>query len=401
MPSSRRTTGTSWSGSVCSNSRRSLRGWAPRAQLRRPARAACRAGARLRRPASPLACPPADGPGGPEAVGAEVALLRAQRAALEPRADPRRVRPPARVLPLAGPRQRARAAARGAARARRARAARARRLAHRARRPAGSRSARGTFLNLGVQVAAVELVEIGAHCMFANGCFVTDGNHRFDDPDRPVPWQGFSTKGPTRIGDNVWCGANVVITSGVTRRRPLRDRRELGRHARPAAVLDRRRRARDGAQDDRIRIACAPMGPEEQGLVDAIAAREDDLVALLCDLIRFDTTSRDDPGAPARDEAALQAHLAGRLGAGRRGRRRLGARPRRRRGPSGHPGGRDRLRGPAAARRALPRPRPRRVAAAERPHRRRPRPARGRLGPRPVRPAGPRRPASAAAAPAT
>jgi acetyltransferase-like isoleucine patch superfamily enzyme len=31
-----------------------------------------------------------------------------------------------------------------------------------------------------------------------------------------VPWQGFSTKGPTRVGDNVWCGANVVITTGVT-----------------------------------------------------------------------------------------------------------------------------------------------------------------------------------------
>ncbi len=74
----------------------------------------------------------------------------------------------------------------------------------------------GSFLNLGVMVAAVELVEIGEHCMFANGCFVTDGNHRFDDPARPVPWQGFSTKGPTRIGDNVWCGANVVVTSGVT-----------------------------------------------------------------------------------------------------------------------------------------------------------------------------------------
>ena len=74
----------------------------------------------------------------------------------------------------------------------------------------------GTFLNLGVQIAAVGLVEIGAHCMFANGCFITDANHRFDDPERPVPWQGFTTKGPTRIGDNVWCGANVVITSGVT-----------------------------------------------------------------------------------------------------------------------------------------------------------------------------------------
>ena len=74
----------------------------------------------------------------------------------------------------------------------------------------------GCFLNLGVQVAAQELVEIGDHCMFANGCFVTDANHRFDDLEQPITWQGFTTKGPTTIGDNVWCGANVVITSGVT-----------------------------------------------------------------------------------------------------------------------------------------------------------------------------------------
>ena len=65
-------------------------------------------------------------------------------------------------------------------------------------------------------VATTTLVEIGAHCMLANGCFVTDGNHRFDDPDKPITWQGFTSKGPTRIGDNVWCGANVVVTSGVT-----------------------------------------------------------------------------------------------------------------------------------------------------------------------------------------
>jgi acetyltransferase-like isoleucine patch superfamily enzyme len=74
----------------------------------------------------------------------------------------------------------------------------------------------GTFLNMGVMVAATALVEIGSHCMLANGCFVTDGNHRFDDPGRPVTWQGFTSKGPTRLGDNVWCGANVVVTSGVT-----------------------------------------------------------------------------------------------------------------------------------------------------------------------------------------
>jgi acetyltransferase-like isoleucine patch superfamily enzyme len=82
--------------------------------------------------------------------------------------------------------------------------------------PARVRIGSGTFLNLGVMVAALELVEIGDHCMFANGCFITDADHRVDDPTLPITWQGFTTKGPTRIGDNVWCGANVVITSGVS-----------------------------------------------------------------------------------------------------------------------------------------------------------------------------------------
>ena len=74
----------------------------------------------------------------------------------------------------------------------------------------------GSFLNLGVMVAAQELVEIGAHCMLANGCFVSDSSHRFDDPSLPITWQGFTSKGATRIGDNCWLGANVVVTSGTT-----------------------------------------------------------------------------------------------------------------------------------------------------------------------------------------
>ncbi len=74
----------------------------------------------------------------------------------------------------------------------------------------------GTFLNIAVMVAAMQRVEIGAHCMLANGCFVTDANHRFDDSDTPITWQGFTSKGPTIIGDNVWLGAHVVVTSGVT-----------------------------------------------------------------------------------------------------------------------------------------------------------------------------------------
>ena len=74
----------------------------------------------------------------------------------------------------------------------------------------------GSFLNLGVMVASRELVEIGEHCMLANGCFVSDASHRYDDPGRPITWQGFESKGPTRIGDNCWLGAHVVVTSGVT-----------------------------------------------------------------------------------------------------------------------------------------------------------------------------------------
>jgi acetyltransferase-like isoleucine patch superfamily enzyme len=78
------------------------------------------------------------------------------------------------------------------------------------------RIGQGSFLNIGVMVAAMELVEIGAHCMLANGCFVSDASHRYDDPDRPITWQGFTSRGPTRIGDNCWLGAHVVVTSGVT-----------------------------------------------------------------------------------------------------------------------------------------------------------------------------------------
>lgn len=74
----------------------------------------------------------------------------------------------------------------------------------------------GCFLNRNTMFAALELIEVGDHVMFANGCFVGDADHRFDDPDVPVPWQGFTSKGPVRIGANCWFGVNCVVTSGVT-----------------------------------------------------------------------------------------------------------------------------------------------------------------------------------------
>ncbi|HET9163038.1 MAG TPA: acyltransferase [Solirubrobacterales bacterium] len=74
----------------------------------------------------------------------------------------------------------------------------------------------GCFLNRNTMLAAYESIEIGAHTMFANGCFVGDAEHRFDDPEEPITWQGFTSKGPVRIGANCWFGVNCAVTSGVT-----------------------------------------------------------------------------------------------------------------------------------------------------------------------------------------
>jgi acetylornithine deacetylase len=54
------------------------------------------------------------------------------------------------------------------------------------------------------------------------------------------------------------------------------------------------------------------MNDGEQRIAEAISGSRDELVELASTLIRFDTTARN-AGDPARDEAALQAHLADRL----------------------------------------------------------------------------------------
>src|SRR5580698_1460217 len=71
------------------------------------------------------------------------------------------------------------------------------------------------YLSRGVTVGAVDRVEIGDYSLIGPGCYITDGDHRHDDPEVPVPHQGMVSKGPVIIEDNVWLGANVIVTSGV------------------------------------------------------------------------------------------------------------------------------------------------------------------------------------------
>src|SRR4029077_20122212 len=44
----------------------------------------------------------------------------------------------------------------------------------------------GCFLNRNTMLAAVELIEIGDHVMFANHCFVGDADHRYDDASKRI-----------------------------------------------------------------------------------------------------------------------------------------------------------------------------------------------------------------------
>ncbi|MFM8520137.1 MAG: acyltransferase [Solirubrobacterales bacterium] len=74
----------------------------------------------------------------------------------------------------------------------------------------------GCFLNRETMIAAQEEVTIGDHVMLANGCFVGDASHRYDDPELPVTWQGFVPEGPVTIGSNCWIGVHSVVTGGVT-----------------------------------------------------------------------------------------------------------------------------------------------------------------------------------------
>lgn len=74
----------------------------------------------------------------------------------------------------------------------------------------------GCFLNRGTMIAALGKVAIGDHTMFANNCFVGDAAHRYDDLEKPITWQGFTSKGPVEIGSNCWFGVNCAVADGVT-----------------------------------------------------------------------------------------------------------------------------------------------------------------------------------------
>lgn len=71
------------------------------------------------------------------------------------------------------------------------------------------------FIGRGTIVDSNLSIKIGANTFVAPQCFITDTNHTYDDPDIPIRNQGCTYK-PVVIGCDVWLGAHVVVTAGVT-----------------------------------------------------------------------------------------------------------------------------------------------------------------------------------------
>lgn len=82
----------------------------------------------------------------------------------------------------------------------------------------------GHHTRIGLHNTLIGPVSIGNHVNLAQGVVVSGLNHNFQDITKRIDEQGVSTS-PITICDDVWIGANSVITAGVT----------IGRHSVVAA----------------------------------------------------------------------------------------------------------------------------------------------------------------------
>ena len=72
-----------------------------------------------------------------------------------------------------------------------------------------------TFFNEGCKIICKVRVDIGENCLFGPNVGIYDHNHSFSIKEELICKQGF-TKKNIILGNDVWIGANVVITEGVS-----------------------------------------------------------------------------------------------------------------------------------------------------------------------------------------
>lgn len=74
----------------------------------------------------------------------------------------------------------------------------------------------GDYSGIGINAHIPNGTIIGDYVMMGPNCFILDVNHSTSDTTVPMCMQGMTEKKTTRIGNDVWIGRDVHITSGRT-----------------------------------------------------------------------------------------------------------------------------------------------------------------------------------------
>jgi acetyltransferase-like isoleucine patch superfamily enzyme len=74
----------------------------------------------------------------------------------------------------------------------------------------------GVNVSTYTRIASEGLIEIGDSVLISSYCYIGPGNHRFDDPEKPIMEQGMEQGKGIKIGSNCWIGTKVTILDGVT-----------------------------------------------------------------------------------------------------------------------------------------------------------------------------------------
>jgi acetyltransferase-like isoleucine patch superfamily enzyme len=74
----------------------------------------------------------------------------------------------------------------------------------------------GTSMSGMAHITAAQSVRIGRNVLLARNVYISDHNHRFEDPETPILSQGILEPRPVLVGDGAWLGENVVVLPGVT-----------------------------------------------------------------------------------------------------------------------------------------------------------------------------------------
>ncbi|SMP38339.1 acyltransferase [Desulfonatronum lacustre] len=64
-------------------------------------------------------------------------------------------------------------------------------------------------------ISSISRVEMGKFGLIGPHCLIGGGNYKTDRTDIPMMDLGWASRGPVKVGDDVWMGAGVVIPDGV------------------------------------------------------------------------------------------------------------------------------------------------------------------------------------------